>query len=157
MQPLHEAIYHLALDIFIEYRQIMSYGRTLSSKFIWIGNNVFMKTVAITPEYDYLFKHIEDLNIEELVSSNIPSDEFRELSDILPVRHIMLVIFTKMSKPMFLRSNQTYYPKSFAVSIPDVVLYIAETMINEQVNIQFQHYFNIDRSMFDRYMHTVMY
>lgn len=155
MQSLYDAIYHLALDIFIEYRQRISYGRTLSSKFVWIGNNVFMKTVVITPEYDYLFKHIDELDVNELVSSNIPSDEFRKLSDSLPVRQVMMKIFSKMSKPTFLRSEPTQFPDSFAISIPEVVLYIAETMINEQVNVQFRHYFTIDRTMFDRYVSTL--
>lgn len=156
MQTMFDAIYHLALDLFIEYRQISSYGHALDPKFIWLGKNILMKTSAITPEYDYMFRHMEELNVDELISSELPTEEFRKLNNSKTIRNVMIDVFRTMSKPIIFTSivdkQVVGIMSSLVISIPDIVLYIAETMIRDQVNIQFFHYFNIDRHMFDRYV-----
>ena len=105
----------------------------------------------------YAFAHLGDVNPLRSLSSDVSISEYCELfTTNLDIRHMYFEVFKEMSRPMVFKS---VIPKNSGdkyaefLTIPDVVLYMAERMMEEGLSYRYdwRHYYCVSRSMFDRY------
>ena len=152
-------LYRMAFQLFLDYQ--MPEADDERRPFVYeynpdgIHTNVLYKVLDAYTDTCWALEHYHELSYYKYLCSDVPISEYFD-------------IFGRSSRPEYMYSTvfrEVARPKTFTSTVPDeydekystlaivpaLVLYMTERMIKEGTNYHWNHYYCINRSMFEEY------